>query len=842
MNQYIKRLLQITTCMVMITSLVPAQERLKRNVSSFKVKKETSGVLMRRDKEQLKVEFVNPEVVRVQYVPAGELKDNATDMCVPRKESIVSFKFVDKGNTLALQSAKLKVEINKLTGAIHYLSLGGKSLLKENASQPRVTEAIAIEQTAYDDSKNKVEKTANGDLIVSEVASKKVVGPAWKARHQFKWQEGEALYGLGSHQEDYMNLRGTMQYLYQHNLKKSVPVLMSSRGYGLLFDVGSTMIFHDDNAGSFMEMNAVNEMDYYFMYGPEFDRIVSHYRGLTGKIQLMPKYIFGYIQSKERYANPRDLDSVVTRFRTEKIPLDVIVQDWNYWKNGWWGHKKFDEQVYPDPAGMISKIHQQNARFMLSIWPSVSANEAAEMGKKGYVLGRGIYDAYKPDSRKMYWTQYVNKNLFSNGVDAWWCDSSEPIDGDWNEKYNSIASNPLARFEVNSKSLNDLLSPLRANTFSLHHSQGIYENQRGMTNEKRVVNLTRSGFAGLQRYGTFVWNGDTKATWADFAQQIPSGLNYMATGLPYWTIDAGAFFVKSKSQWFSKGAFDNGTVDLGYREFYVRNLQFCQWLPMFRSHGTDCPREPWQFGNPGEPFYESIIKQINLRYRLLPYTYSIAAKVAFEDFTMTRPLIFDFRNDPNVYDLKDQFMFGPAFMACPVTKPMYYEPNSTELVDISKTRPVYLPKNADWIDFYTGKNYPGGSRISADAPIDHIPVFVRAGAIVPMGPVQQYSSEKPNAPWEIRIYPGADGMFTIYEDEGDNYNYEEGKSARISLQWDNKTKTLTIGDRKGSFDNMVPERDFRVIVVSEGKGVGVDESSNVDKTVRYAGQKLKVML
>lgn len=835
-----KRLL-ITTCLVTLVCFVSAQDVAKRNASKenyFVAKQEKEGVTMRRDKEQLKVEFVNPTIVRVQYVPEGELKNNETDMCVLRKTGNVSFRFAEKENTVSLESKQLKVLINKSTGAIQYLSGEGKSLLKENTLQPRVTEQVAIKQVAFDDNKNKVEKTANGDLIVSEVASQKVVGLAWQAKQQFVWGEkGEALFGLGSHQEDYMNLRGTNQYLYQHNLKKSVPVLMSSNGYGLLFDAGSTMIFHDDSVGSFMQMNAVNELDYYFMYGPEFDQVVSHYRELTGKVQMMPKYIFGYVQSKERYKNPQDIDSVVTRFRTEKIPLDVIVQDWNYWKKDWWGHKKFDELFYPDPAGMISNTHQKNAHYMLSVWPSVSGNEATEMGAKGYVLGRGIYNAYNFASRKMYWDDYVNKNLFSKGVDAWWCDASEPIDGDWNSKANSIANNPQARFEINSKALNDLLGPLRASTFSLHHAQGIYENQRLMTNEKRVVNLTRSGFAGLQRYGTFVWNGDTKATWADFAQQIPSGLNYMATGCPYWTIDAGAFFVKTRDQWFGKGNFDKGTADLGYREFYVRNIQFCQWLPMFRSHGTDFPREPWQFGKKGEPFYESIIKQINLRYRLLPYTYSVAAMVSNNDYTMTRLLAFDFRGDSNVYNIKNQFMFGPAFMVCPVTKPMYYEANSKELAGVSKSRSVYLPKGTNWVDFWTGKQYQGGKTISADAPIDHIPVFVRAGSIVPMSPVQQYSSEKPEAPWEIRIYPGADGIFTIYEDEGDNYNYEQGKSASITFNWDNKKKKLSIGERKGTFEKMIHERNFRIVIVGEGKGIGIDECVNVDKVIKYTGNK-----
>jgi alpha-D-xyloside xylohydrolase len=691
----IARLLLIATFILSIVRSANAEQGRLTNTEKqniFTATQEQSGILLKHDQELLKIYFVKADIVRVQYVPAGELRDNQTDVCIPRTEVSIPFQFSQNAVSFFLLSAKLKVAINKLTGAISYFTVDGTPLFKENTAHPRLTEKIDIEKIGFDNNKRKVEKTANGDVVMADVASKKIVGSAWKAKTQFEWVKGEALYGLGSHQEDYMNLRGTMQYLYQHNLKKSVPVLMSSVGYGLLFDVGSTMIFHDDSAGSFMEMNAVNEVDYYFMYGPEFDQIIGHYRDLTGKVQIMPKYIFGYVQSKERYASPHDIDSVLTRFRTSGIPLDVIVQDWNYWKPGLWGHKKFDEDFYPDPASMINNVHQKNAHYMLSIWPNVAANEETEMGEKGFVLGRRIYDAFNPAARKTYWNQYVNKNLFSFGVDAWWCDSSEPTGSDWDIKANAIANNPKARYEINSKALNDLLGPLRANLFSLHHAEGIYENQRLTTVQKRVVNLTRSGFAGIQRYGTFIWNGDTKATWADFAQWIPSGLNYMVTGNPYWTIDAGAFFVKKKSQWFWAGEFEKGTSDPGYREFYVRNLQFSGWLPMLRSHGTDYAREPWQFGKPGEPFYESILKQINLRYRLLPYTYSVAAMVADENYTMTRALIFDFRKDDKVYDIKDQFMFGPSFMACPVIKPMYFDPDGKALENVAKTRSVYLPK------------------------------------------------------------------------------------------------------------------------------------------------------
>ncbi|KRT17874.1 hypothetical protein ASU31_00850 [Pedobacter ginsenosidimutans] len=809
------------------------------NQNFFIVKKEPSGALFIGKRQKLRVIFISPEIVRIQYAPLGEFKSNETDACILKKNPNVATTFSQNSKNYSLSSRALSVRLNKATGSLSYFSKNGTNILQESPVDPRSSEKINIEKVGFDDSKDKIEKTANGDLVIAQVGTKAVIGNAWKMICRFKWQSDEALFGLGSHEEGYMNLRGKTQYLYQHNLKKSVPVLMSSKGYGLLFDAGSTMVFSDEQPDKSIQLNAVNELDYYFLYGPEMDEVVGHYRYLTGKVPLAPKYAFGYIQSKERYTNPKEIDSIVTRFRSSKIPLDMIVQDWNYWKNGLWGHKKFDEKFYPNPGEMIKKVHEKHAKFMLSIWPNVAGNESAEMGRKGFVLGRSVYDAFNPAARKMYWDDYVNKNLFSLGVDAWWCDSSEPVDGDWNDKANGIANNPKARYELNSAGLNELLGPLRANLFSLNHARGIYENQRLVTDQKRVLNLTRSGFSGIHRYGTFIWNGDTKATWADFARWIPSGLNYMATGNPYWTIDAGAFFVKSKSQWFWKGDFNKGVLDNGYREFYVRTLQFATWLPMMRSHGTDFAREPWQFGDLDSPFYRSIITQINLRYKLLPYTYSLAAMVSNQDYTMTRPLIFDFRLDKLVYDIKDQFMFGPAFMACPVTSAMYFEPNN-KAVDQAKTRKVYLPKDNTWFDFWTGKTFRGGITIDADAPIDKIPVFVKAGSIVPFAAAQQYSDEQPDAPIEIRIYPGKDGNFTLYQDEGENYNYEKGHFSTTKLTWDDKARILTIGNRNGSYAHMAIKQQYKIIIVSENAGIGIKENEGSTKSIVYTGQNINV--
>lgn len=812
----------------------------KQKEETFKATRIADRIVFKKKQEQLFISFVKEDVVHIQYVSQGKLSGNNTGILTKTNSLTPRTSLSEKENFFEVSSNKLTIKVNKLTGAISYLKPNGELLCHEDYDSPRQTEKIGIERVTYNDDTKNIVKTANGDVVKADISKKELISSAWKATLNFRWKNGEALYGLGSHQEGFMNLRSKKQFLYQHNLKKSVPVIMSSLGYGILFDVGSTMIFEDKPSGGKIEMAAVNQIDYYFMYGPELDKVVSHYRTLTGKVQIMPKYMFGYVQSKERYTSDKELDSIVTRFSNNNIPLDVIVQDWNYWKNGLWGHKKFDEKFYPNPKDMIGKIHQKNVHFMLSIWPNVADDEEREMSAKGFVIGRSIYDAFNPEARKMYWQNYVQKNLFSKGVDAWWCDSSEPVDGDWDNESNSIANDASARYKVNSLALNNLLGPLRANLYSLNHAKGIYENQRSVTSEKRVVNLTRSGFAGIQRYGTIIWNGDTKATWADFANWIPSGLNYMATGNPYWTIDAGAFFVKSRSQWFWKGDYDQGTSDLGYREFYLRTLQFATWLPMMRSHGTDFAREPWSFGKDGEPIYGGVIAQIHLRYRLLPYTYSLAAMVSRQDYTMTRPLIFDFRTDSNVYDIKDQFMFGPSFLVCAITTPMYYGKNSIPIGDVEKKKSVYLPKGNKWINFWTGQAYQGGQTIKVGVDLKNIPVFVKEGSIIPLSPIRQFSQQKDAKPLQIRIYPGKDADFNLYEDEGDNYNYEKGKFSIIGFHWNDQKKQLTVSKRQGEFTSMEKQRSFDIAVSKSGFDQNENQPKPAGRLISYNGNAMSI--
>jgi len=486
---------------------------------------------------------------------------------------------------------------------------------------------------------------------------------------------------------------------------------------------------------------------------------------------------------------------------------------------------------------MCERIHELNAHVMISIWPSITGDhpEADEMKKGGHMLKNNrVYDAYSDAARAEYW-KYAKNKLFKHGIDAWWCDCTEPVAADWNgEKKLS----PKQRRDKNTGAQRNLLGRSRVSSYSLLHSKGIYENQRKTTEAKRVLNLTRSAYAGQQRYGTVTWSGDISARWEVLAQQIPGGLNFTATGCPYWTNDIGAFFVRKRKAWFRNGQFPMGCKDLGYRELYTRWFQYGAFLPMFRSHGTDTPREIWRFGEPGEMFYDTLVKYLHLRYRLLPYIYSLAGMTTQEHYTMMRALAFDFRTDPEALDVKTQFMFGPAFMVCPVTRPMYYGPESKKLDNTVKTREVYLPAGADWYDFWTNERFTGGQTITANAPLETMPLYVRAGSIVPMGPVVQYADEKLDADWTIRIYPGADASFTVYEDSGDGYGYENGELATWELEWNDAKSTLSIGKREGEFPDMIESRKLNIIVMKDVSGGG--KAPATTRTISYTGKMINI--
>lgn len=791
-----------------------------------------AGVRLETSEGMMHIGWCTPGIARIRYTLNAELSGKESLMVVSRPAAEnVEYNVTELPGHLEISTGQLTIEVDKETCAFSYRAADGTLLTREPARGGKTLERTEVYHTVFDASADTVEtgQGADGLRARAEGVNRRMDREAFHTKLEFEWQEGEALYGLGSHEEGMMNLRGRQQYLYQQNMKAVVPVLVSTRGYAILVDSGSYMTFHDDDFGSYLWSDADEEMDYYFIYGPEFDQITAGIRYLTGEAPMLPKWSFGYVQSKERYVSQAELLAIVQEYRERSLPLDCIVLDWQSWTGNLWGQKTFDPERFPDPSQMMNSLHAMNAKLMVSIWPIMGAGgeNHEEMKARGFLLGnQATYDAFSEEARALYWKQ-ANEGLFAHGIDAWWCDCTEPFEADWK---GTVKPEPEQRLLINTAESKRYLDPGLINAYSMQHSKGIYEGQRSATSEKRVINLTRSAFAGQHRYGTITWSGDIAANWETLRKQIADGLNFCVTGSPYWTLDIGAFFVKNhKEQWFCCGDYDDGVADLGYRELYVRWFQLGAFLPMFRSHGTDTPREIWQFGEKGELMYDTLVNYLKLRYRLMPYIYSLGGAVAHRSYTMFRALAFDYREDLRVHSISDQFMFGPAFMVAPVTEAMYYGPGSRELEGVLKQRSVYLPEG-EWYDYWSDERLEGGVMIVAKADLETLPLYVRAGSVVPLGPDVQYTDEQPEAVTRLKVYGGKDADFTLYEDEGDNYNYETGSYAMIELSWCEADRSLTIGKRAGDYAGMQAVRQFAVelaghagscIVTYEGEALTV---------------------
>lgn len=581
------------------------------------------------------------------------------------------------------------------------------------------------------------------------------------------------------------------------------------------------------------------QLDYYFVAGENMDEVISGYRTLTGKAQVMPKWAMGFWQSREKYQSQEQILDVMNEFRERRIPIDNIVQDWFYWKEDQWGSHEFDPTRFPDPKAMIDSIHAMNAHYMISVWPKFYMNTEhyKEFDKNGWMYQQAIkdsirdwvgpgyvgsfYDAYSADARKLFWNQ-MYEHLYPLGIDAWWMDASEPNVRDCTDMdYRKALCGPTALGS----------STEYFNAYALMNAEAIYDGQRSVDDNKRVFLLTRSGFAGLQRYSTATWSGDIGTRWEDMKAQISAGLNFAVSGIPYWTMDIGGFcvenrYVDGQNQW------DKNKVETAdykeWRELNTRWYQFGAFAPLFRAHGQFPLREVWNIAPENHPAYKSIVYYNKLRYNLMPYVYTMAGMTHFNDYTIMRPLVMDYGKDTNVNNVGDQFMFGPSIMVCPV-----YEYQARE-------REVYLPETTGWFDFYTGKAVPSGKQ-TVDAPYEKIPLFVPEGAIIPFGPDLQYSDEKQPENIILYVYQGADGSFTLYEDEGVNYNYEKGKYAQIPFEYNDESKTLKIGKRTGKFDGMLENRTFTVVTVSKDKPQPFNlEAKGV--TVHYDGNEQVINL
>lgn len=577
-----------------------------------------------------------------------------------------------------------------------------------------------------------------------------------------------------------------------------------------------------------------DQIDYYFIKGNSMDEVMKGYRTIAGKAQVMPKWAMGFWQSRERYKTQDELLDALKELRRRRIPVDNMVVDWSYWPEDAWGSHEFDPARYPDPKGMVDEAHAMNAQVMISVWPKfyASTEHYKEFDRKGWMyqratkdsikdwIGKGyvgsFYDAYSEEARELFWNQ-MKEHLYTKGFDAWWMDASEP----------DILSNASIEYRK------ELMTPTAMgpavkyfNTYALMNALAIYKGQRAADTDKRVFLLTRSGFAGLQKYGAVTWSGDIGTCWEDYKAQISAGLNHSMSGNPYWTMDIGGFCVQKRFEQAKEGSEDMKE----WRELNSRWTQFGAFVPLFRTHGQYPFREVYNIAPETDPAYKSIVYYDRLRYRLMPYIYAMAGQVYLDDYTIMRPMVMDFGYDGKVNDLGDQFMFGSSFLVAPVYQ---YK---------ARTREVYFPKQSGWYDFYYGTYMEGGKTVRVNAPYERMPLFVKAGSIVPVGEELQYASEKPAAPVTLYVYTGQEGAFTLYEDEGTNYNYEKGMYSTIPFTYNEATKELTIGKREGAFDGMVQERIFHIVWIGKDKSRGFDTNPVPDATVTYDGTAQSVKL
>jgi alpha-D-xyloside xylohydrolase len=904
--------------------------------------------------------FYGPGTVRVN-ANAGRNHWTSPSLVVVDKPGDVQFELEERGATLTIKSAALRIAVDRKTGALSFMDGAGRLYTRESA-QPHTIKPVEISGA-----------------------------PSYEVENRFTLKPEEAIFGFGYTDSDAVNRRNQELLLVQTNLGIIIPVMMSSERYGILWDTYSKMRFRDGPDGATLwAESAPGGVDYYFMGGRSMDDVVGKYRQLTGAAPMYPKQAFGLFMSKERYPTQERIVEVAETFRKERFPLDYIVQDWQYWggdKDGTWSGMIWDPVRFPDPRGMADRLHELNLKLMVSIWPSVGHDTplARELDQHGlrfeplHWISRKarIYDAFSAKGRQIYF-QHAKSGLFDKGVDALWMDGTEVEVGSaaWDMAQNEADIKSLGR-----NALGDFTRYL--NPYTLLTTQGTYDGQRA-TSDKRVFTLTRSAWAGAQRTAAASWSGDIFSNWDTLRKQVSGGVSVTITGNPYWTQDTGGFFVNRD--------FPGGEKNPAYRELFARWFQYGAFNPIMRVHGTDIEREPYIFKTLDPEVYKSLLDAAHLRYRLLPYTYGLSAKVTREHYTLMRALPMDFADDRATHGIADAFMFGPSLLVKPVTRAMfrisppppatipsaylrtpdgqpglagqYFEGRNFEMpkgavVDavidhvwpapplatipaglnklddfsarwngtleapedgeyeigvegddgyrlyiegepviqswenagkrlssirrtlhkgqriklaleyyqasaerslrlawrtpsairaLGESRPAldtsmstYLPKGGAWYDFWTNQRHEGGQTVTREVPLDILPLYVRAGAILPMGPVVQHAKEYPDAPYEVRIYPGADGNFTLYEDDNETYAYEKGESASVSLVWNDDEKTLSIGARKGRFPGMTKERILNLVLVDAGNGKGIG-MSRATKTVRYQGKPLVVKL
>ena len=771
--------------------------------------------------QRVKIEFFTPRVVHIVKSQNDNYAGKKSLVVTAQKEDVA---LQQRGSTIS--SGELSVKLDERTGCVTFMTPKGSVLLRE--------------------------KSHSFDALTSGNNAGK-----WKVRQTFTLDKDEAIYGLGTIQNGKMNRRGEHKRMEQSNLEDFQNVLQSIKGWGIFWDNYSPTNFDDDAVAGMSFTSEVGEaIDYYFMYGGSADGVIAQMRHLSGDVPMFPLWTYGYWQSKERYKTARETEGIVDKYRSLNVPLDGIIQDWQYWGSNYlWNAMDFLAEDFSNGKQMIKNVHEKHAHFMISIWASFGpqTQQFRELNEKGLLLpietwpqsgishvwppimkypsGVKVYDAFSPEARSIYW-KYL-KTLYDYGTDAWWMDSTDP------DFFNPKES------DYDHKVYGGTWRSQR-NAFPLETVRGIYQAQRKDDRGKRIFIMTRSSFAGQQHYGSNMWSGDVNSSWDMLRKQIPAGLSFTLTGNPNFNTDIGGFFCGSYN---TRGG-GSAPKNPQFQELYIRWMQYGLFCPVFRSHGADAPREIWQFGEKGQPVYDIIEKMIRLRYRLIPYLYSTAWQVTSNNDSYMRPLFADFAQDKKVWNINDEFMFGHSILAAPIVDPQYTEEkiirtnamtgwdrqNATEdssvkSIDFTSTKNAvkYLPKGTIWYDFWTGARYKGGQDMKLTTSLDKVPMFVRAGSILPLGPEMQYVGEKSWDNIEMRIYPGADGSFTLYEDEGDGYNYEKGVYATIDFKWNDRRQTLTISEPKGNYPGMLTQRRF-TIVLPDGQ----------QSTIEYKGQPCEV--
>jgi alpha-D-xyloside xylohydrolase len=774
---------------------------LKASVISYK--KDANGLTFKLDKGLMYIAVCKDDIIEVKYTLSDTFEKKPSLVVNNNWQTHPAYQVAESKTEIIITTARLKARVNKATNAITYTDLKGNIITAEDSDNKAITPATIAGINTYNVST------------------------------QFISPRNEALYGLGCHPLDSLsiNYKGRNQELLIKYLTGAIPVLLSTKGYGLLWDNYSASNFYGGEAGN-TKFKYVSEsgkqVDYYFFYGPDFDHIIDLYRTATGRAPMFGKWAFGLFQSQDRYMSEEEILGVKDNYRNNHIPVDALVQDWYYWDPLPIGSHVMKPERYPHPKQLVDELHKANLHAMISIWPvfgkgTPNYDALEKMGGLTDITWDNIvthtfdtyYDAHNPKARELYWDQARDSLIKRYGWDAWWIDQCEPDNGalqDARRQSNFSIGKGIDYF----------------NTYSLQHTKGVYEGWRRDIPGKRAFFLVRQSFAGEQRNAATLWSGDIECTFKDFKNQVPQGINACASGLPYWTSDIGGYhFHWTVPDWSQPDK----------RELFTRWFQFGAFSPIFRIHGKG---ERALFSKNWDDNTKTILLNFDqLRYRLLPYIYSLAGRVTTDNYTMMRALTFDFRNDAKVYGIPDQYMFGPAFMVNPVTEQLYTSAGADQK---AKTRQVYLPAPSKWYDFWTGEVLEGGQTISAAAPIDILPLYVKAGSIIPMGPDVEYATEQPNNNIELRIYPGADGSFKFYEDENDNYNYEKGQYATFTFGWNDKRKELSISATRGGFSGMLKHRNFNIVVVDGKHGSGASETVRADKKVVYNGNTLVVKL